>query len=139
MKKITVAILSLVFLTTALFAQENSQEKVRQKGHYNSSKFKQLDEELPTPNKQHTASGAPGYEYTQQQVDYKMNIILDDDNQKIFGEETITYHNNSKDALEYLWVQLDQNMRAPNSKSNDINGGGPDVLYTPAKFAKTCQ
>jgi hypothetical protein len=137
MKKITVAILSLVFLTTALFAQENSQEKVRQKGHYNSSKFKQLDEELPTPNKQHTASGAPGYEYTQQQVDYKMDIILDDDNQKIFGEETITYHNNSKDALEYLWVQLDQNMRAPNSKSNDINGGGPDVLYTPAKFAKT--
>ena len=76
MKKITLAILSLVFLSSTLFAQEISKEKVRQKGHYNSSKFKQLDEELPTPNKQHTASGAPGYEYTQQQVDYKMNIIL---------------------------------------------------------------
>ena len=29
----------------------------------------------------------------------------------------ITYHNNSKDYLEYLWVQLDQNMRAKDSKS----------------------
>ena len=129
MKKIIFTILSLVFISSSLFAQETSIEKVRQKGHYNTSKFKQLDEELPTPNKQHTASGAPGYEYTQQQVDYNMNIVLDDVNQKIFGEETITYHNNSKDNLEYLWVQLDQNMRAPNSKTNDVSGGGPDVLY----------
>ena len=137
MKKYFLSLITIIGVLINCFAQEPVQTKTANKGHYNISKFKQLHEELPTPNKQHTASGAPGHEYTQQQVDYKMNIILDDVNQKIFGEETITYHNNSKDNLEYLWVQLDQNMRAPNSKSPDINGGGPSALYTPAKFAKT--
>ncbi|MFK5958894.1 MAG: M1 family metallopeptidase, partial [Lutibacter sp.] len=136
MKKILLVALSLVFLSTPFFAQEITQKKERQFGHLNVSKFKQIKEELPTPNKQHTASGAPGYEYTQQQVDYKMNIVLDDDTQKLYGEETITYHNRSKDNLDYLWIQLDQNMRAPNSQTNDIKGGGPDALYSPSKFTK---
>jgi hypothetical protein len=137
MKKFILATLALVLLSTPFFAQKIEQKKERQSGHLNTSKFKQLHEELPTPNKQHTASGAPGYEYTQQQVDYKMDIILDDDTQKIYGEETITYHNNSKDNLDYLWIQLDQNMRSPNSKTTDINGGGPDALYSPSKFTKS--
>ncbi len=113
-----------------------SQETEKQSGHYNISKFRQLKQELPTPNSQHTASGAPGYEYSQQQVDYKMDIVLDDENQRIYGEETITYTNNSKDELAYLWIQLDQNMRAADSKSPDIQGGGPAVLYPPAQFSK---
>ena len=33
------------------------------------------------------------------------------------GNETITYTNNSPDVLNYLWVQLDQNVRAKNSHS----------------------
>ncbi|WP_372769706.1 M1 family metallopeptidase [Lutibacter sp.] len=136
MKKLLVATLLAIF-STSFFAQEVEQKTTPQKAHYNTSKFKQLHEELPTPNNAHRASGAVGHEYTQQQVDYKMNIVLDDENQKIFGEETITYHNNSKDNLEYLWVQLDQNIRAPNSLTPQINGGGPDVMYAPAKFAKT--
>ena len=137
MKKLQVLILSIVCISTSFYAQELDQKKETQPGHYNISKFKQLKEELPTPNKQHTASGAPGYEYTQQQVDYKMSIILDDANQKLYGEETITYHNNSRDNLEYLWVQLDQNMRAPDSKTTAIKGGGPDLLYSPSKFTKS--
>ncbi|MGV8946430.1 MAG: M1 family metallopeptidase [Lutibacter sp.] len=136
MKKLLITILLTIF-STSFFAQEVEQKTASQKAHYNISKFKQLTEELPTPNNEHRASGAVGHEYTQQQVDYKMNIVLDDENQKIFGEETITYHNNSKDNLTYLWLQLDQNMRAPNSLTAEINGGGPDVMYAPAKFAKT--
>ncbi len=136
MKKSILVILLTVF-TTSFFAQEAAQIKAKQQAHYNISKFKQLNEELPTPNNQHTASGAPGHEYTQQQVDYKISIDLDDENQKIYGEETITYHNNSKDNLEYLWVQLDQNMRAPDSKTPDIQGGGPSALYSPEKFTST--
>ena len=49
-----------------------------------------------------------------------MSIVLDDDNEKITGNETITYHNNSDDTLKYLWVQLDQNVRAKDSKTPDI-------------------
>ncbi|SNR50509.1 hypothetical protein SAMN06265371_10479 [Lutibacter agarilyticus] len=135
MKKTLLIVLSALF-TTPFFAQEAS-TKEKQAAHYNTSKFKQLNEELPTPNTQHTASGAPGYQYTQQQVDYDMNIILDDEHQRIYGEETITYHNNSTDNLDYLWVQLDQNMRAPNSKTPLINGKGPSALYSPEKFANS--
>lgn len=84
-------------------------------------KFAQLGEELPTPNVYRNAAGAPGPNYYQQKADYKMDIVLDDDNQKISGEETITYTNNSPDKLEYLWLQLDQNMRAEDSDSKLIS------------------
>ena len=53
--------------------------------------------------------------------DYKMDLELDDVNAKLSGNETITYTNNSPDALKYLWVQLDQNMRARDSKTPLIN------------------
>lgn len=81
----------------------------------NPSKFHQLKEELATPNVYRTASGAPGHEYWQQKADYDIQVLLDDETQRIYGEETITYHNLSPDELTYLWVQLDQNMRAKNS------------------------
>ncbi len=118
--------------STALIAQAN---KSAQKGHTNTNKFKQLTDEFSTPNSQHTASGAPGVNYTQQKVDYRMDIVLDDANQKLYGEEEITYHNNSEDTLTYLWVQLDQNKRAIDSKTPDIEGGGAEIYYTPEKFA----
>ncbi|MEP5610674.1 MAG: M1 family metallopeptidase [Cyclobacteriaceae bacterium] len=80
-------------------------------------KFEQLGTTLPTPNSYRTASGAPGKEYWQQKADYKMKIVLNDENQTITGSQTITYFNNSPDDLEYLWLQLDQNMRADDSES----------------------
>ena len=110
-----------MFLATSTVAQNKKRET--QKGHTNQNKFKQLKDVLATPNDQHTASGAPGKKYTQQKVDYKMDIVLDDEKQKITGSETITYHNNSEDELAYLWVQLDQNMRALDSKTPDIQSG----------------
>ena len=52
-----------------------------------SRKFEQLGTTLPTPNQYRTASGAPGQAYWQQKADYKMKITLDDNAQKIYGEE----------------------------------------------------
>ena len=105
-----------------VFPTIQAQERISktQEGHINQNKFRQLKDVLATPNSQRTASGAPGINYSQQKVDYAMNIVLDDDNQKITGNETITYHNNSDDTLKYLWVQLDQNVRAKDSKTPDI-------------------
>ena len=91
-----------------------------QSGNTNTNKFKQLKEELATPNVYRNAAGAPGHEYYQQKADYVINVTLDDKNQVIRGEETITYTNNSPDALEYLWLQLDQNMRAKDSDTRKI-------------------
>ena len=83
----------------------------------NNSKFKQLHEELPTPNVYRTASGAPGHEYYQQKADYVIEVELDEENNTISGYEVITYTNNSPDILKYLWIQLEQNVRAKNSHS----------------------
>ena len=73
-------------------------------------KFEQLDQVLPTPNEYRTGSGAPGPKYWQQQADYVINVELNDANQSITGSETITYSNNSPDVLNYLWLQVDQNI-----------------------------
>ena len=108
--------LALSLLAMAAFAVQAQ--------NVNTSKFRQLGQELPTPNVYRTASGAPGHEYYQQRADYDMTVILDDETQRIYGEETITYTNNSPDELRYLWVQLDQNMRAKNSMTQQIQTGG---------------
>jgi len=108
MKKIlTVALCALGLIA-------NAQEST------NKNPFRQLKQELPTPNSYRTAAGFPGHEYYQQKADYVMNIELDDNKQILSGEETITYHNMSPDALPYLWVQLDQNMRAKDSDTKKI-------------------
>jgi hypothetical protein len=83
-------------------------------------KFEQLGTTLPTPNEYRTASGAPGQAYWQQKADYVIAIDLNDENQSITGTETITYTNNSPDPLTYLWLQLDQNMRAKNSNTPKV-------------------
>ncbi|WP_190811626.1 M1 family metallopeptidase [Flagellimonas sp. S3867] len=137
MFKIKYCFASMLFLFGALaVAQEEGEEK-KEPGHYNQSKFKQLYEEFATPNTYRSASGAPGPDYYQQRADYKMNIELDDKNAKINGEETITYFNNSPDDLEFLWVQLDQNVRTKDSKSPLRNGNGVNFAYTAGNFANT--
>jgi hypothetical protein len=74
-----------------------------------AQKFEQLGSLLPPPNDYRNASGAPGKAYWQQQVDYKINVSIDDQKQALSGQEVITYYNNSPDNLTYLWIQLDQN------------------------------
>ena len=90
----------------------------------NLDKFKQLNEDITTPNTYRTAAGYPGHDYWQQEADYDMNLVIDDENQILYGEETITFHNNSPDQLGYLWVQLDQNVRALDSDSYKIQSSG---------------
>ena len=133
MKKIGLLLFSIVFITSVNFAQDSKTKA----GHTNQNKFKQLKELLPTPNLQRTASGAPGLKYTQQKVDYTMDIILDDANTRIYGNETITYHNNSDDSLAYLWVQLDQNMRAADSKTPDIQSSSIPNSTSEKRFNKS--
>ena len=82
--------------------------------------FGQLSAEYPSPNDYRTASGAPGKDYWQTRADYKMNLTLNDEEKKMIGDETITYYNNSPDDLSYLWLQLDQNVRAKDSDSHLI-------------------
>ncbi|MFD0991972.1 M1 family metallopeptidase [Tenacibaculum geojense] len=135
MKKVTTLLLSALLISASVFAQEPAQ-KGPQKGHTDDNKFRQLKDQLATPNSQRNAAGAPGHAYTQQKVDYVMDLRLDENTNKLYGNETITYHNNSKDNLEYLWLQLDQNMRAPDSQTPLAESKGANGWQSPAKFVE---
>ncbi|MEW4924333.1 M1 family metallopeptidase [Algibacter sp. 2305UL17-15] len=133
MKHLLHYFLSVVFISSAMYAQD-PEHQTPKKGHQNTNKFRQLYDEFSTPNMYRAASGAPGHAYYQQQADYKMDIVLDDKNTKLSGFETITYTNNSPDVLNYLWVQLDQNKRAKDSKSPLIESSSVTPVISPKEF-----
>src|SRR5258707_1372263 len=90
-------------------------------GSNHGNKFEQLGTIMPTPNEYRTASGAPGSKYWQQRVDYDIKCELDESNLKLTGGETITYYNNSPDALPYFWFQLDENVQSSVNNANYLN------------------
>ncbi|NRA63488.1 MAG: M1 family metallopeptidase [Pseudobacteriovorax sp.] len=94
------------------------------KGSY-EDKFRQLDEILPTPNDYRNAAGEPGKEYWQQQVDYKIDVKLDENKRRLTADQTILYKNNSPYTLKYLWLHLEQNRFKPSSlaERSSVFGG----------------
>jgi len=94
------------------------------------SPFQQLGQMLPTPNAYRTASGAPGHGYWQQQVNYTIDVQLDDKRQMITGHEAIAYTNRSPDRLTYLWVQLDANIFRPDSDAA-LTSTAPELTRLP--------
>ena len=126
--------LVVVFIVNPLHSQDIDE---KQKGHINTNKFRQLYQEFSSPNMYRAASGAPGPAYYQQQADYKINVELDDKNKMIYGDEIITYTNNSPQKLDYLWVQLDQNVRKKDSPSLDRDSDTEIIpFYIPDDFDK---
>ena len=81
------------------------------------NRFEQLERMLRDPSVYRTASGAPGHKYWQQRADYQIEAELDDNNQRLTGSEKITYYNQSPDALDYLWLSLDENVRQPDNSA----------------------
>ena len=120
------------FISLLSFSQD--QKKI---GHTNQNKFKQLYDEFATPNAYRSASGAPGPSYYQQKADYKMKILLDDDKQMLYGEQEVVYTNNSPSTLEYLWLQLDQNIRKKDSPSLLKNSQSVEEINTISRFANS--
>ncbi len=114
------SILSILTFSLAIALTVKSEAQPLPNGKHVDSqgdRFYQIDQWLPTPNDQRTASGAPGPEYWQQRADYKISIALDDINQRLSGVAQIDYHNESPHILNYIWVQLDQNRFMPDATS----------------------
>src|SRR6188768_4573690 len=103
-----------VFFNLKVYTQDTQNNPAASHGN----KFEQLGVTLPTPNEYRTASGAPGARYWQQRADYEIDVTLDEKNLSVIGTETVTYHNNSPDALNYLWLQLDENQHDPHNEVN---------------------
>src|SRR5690606_22346004 len=82
-----------------------------------------------------TASGKPGPEYWQNGANYVIAVELDEDAHTATGKVTIEYINNSPEALDFIWVHLEQNRFTEDSRgtlttpiqgnrySGDVDGG----------------
>lgn len=68
-----------------------------------------------------SASGKPGPAYWQNNADYKITATLDDRKNTIAGNVEINYSNNSPDQLDYVWLQLDQNMFSKEGRGQAIS------------------
>jgi len=117
-------VLGMVAILTAgvapAAAQEGGGEGESSPTVQNGELFSELD--LPAPNRFRSGSGVPGSAYWQQEVDYDIDVRLHPDSNVVRGSETITYTNNSPNRLDYLWLQLDQNLmdlRSEGIKSNE--------------------
>jgi len=76
-------------------------------------------------NEFHSANGAPGAKYWQNRVDYGLNAAIDTAAKTLTATEKIHYTNNSPDALQFLWLQLDQNTYKKDARSNYSTGFAP--------------
>ncbi len=63
-----------------------------------------------------SGSGAPGPRYWQNEADYRIRATLDPADTTLSGTDEITYTNNSPDTLDYLWLQLGQNLYRKGSR-----------------------
>lgn len=101
-----------IFLATAVFAQQPATQATNYDPHEAFAPVFYTQ----NGNEFRSANGAPGAKYWQNRVDYNITAKLDDVSNKVTGTVTITYKNNSPDKLPYVWLMLDQNTFAENSR-----------------------
>ncbi|GAB3907726.1 M1 family metallopeptidase [Mucilaginibacter boryungensis] len=85
-----------------------------------------------TGSEMRSASGKPGPKYWQNRADYNIHVTLNElaKDTTISGQVSINYTNNSPDNMDYLWLQLDQNLFKPGSRGSattPISGDRFDV------------
>jgi hypothetical protein len=71
----------------------------------------------PVGSLMRSANGSPGPMYWQNKASYLIRATLSEKDTTISGDVAITYTNNSPDNLDYLWLQLDQNIFDPSSRA----------------------
>ena len=113
-KYISILFCGLSLLSSSLIAQE------KEASNYNYNDAFGHDFYTKNGTATRSASGKPGPEYWQNSADYKIDVSLNDVTKEISGSETITYTNNSPDALDFLWMQLDQNLFKIDSRGKSI-------------------
>ena len=71
---------------------------------------------LPAPNAYRNADGRPGHAYWQNRNDYEIEVALDPATHTVSGTVRLTYTNNSPQPLDHVWMHLEQNLFAPDSR-----------------------
>jgi hypothetical protein len=83
-------------------------------------------------NEYRAADGEPGPKYWQNRADYQLAATLNDETNEITGTEVLTYTNNSPQKLDYLWMNLEQNLFKQDSRGTAIVplAGNPPMLVS---------
>jgi hypothetical protein len=71
-------------------------------------------------NDQRAATGEPGPGYWQNRADYTIDAKLNEQTNEISGSELLTYTNNSPLKMNFIWMQLDQNLFKLDSRGSLI-------------------
>jgi len=103
-------VVCLILLSYNLAAQKIENNSIYNPHDYYVEPFYQFH-----GNEYRLAKGVPGHAYWQNSADYIIHAELNDIENSITGKVTIKYTNNSPDDLDYLWIQLDQNIFKPSS------------------------
>lgn len=80
----------------------------------NQSKFDEIM--YRRGNVYRSASGVPGPQYWQNRADYNIDVELDEKANVLKGKLTMTYHNNSPEELNYVWMYVEQNRFTEDSR-----------------------
>lgn len=106
--------LAILFAVSATFSAQEKTSKYDYREAFSPFFYKNNATET------RSASGQPGHNYWQNKADYKLTAKLDEVKNEIKGSATIKYTNNSYDDLDFLWLQLDQNLFKKDSRGNAI-------------------
>jgi hypothetical protein len=112
MKVISVLILQMMSIVIL-----HAQNAVDENNMYNPHDLFTSGFNPPAGNAFRSAKGTPGPLYWQNSASYLIHATLSEKDTSITGDVTITYANNSPDELEYVWLQLDQNIFQSSSRS----------------------
>jgi hypothetical protein len=82
----------------------------------------------PSGNSYRSADGKPGPLYWQNSASYLIHATLNEKDTSVKGDVVISYTNNSPDKLDFVWLQLDQNIFSPNSRAAAASPFTGDVL-----------
>ncbi len=111
MKKI---LLSCIALLTVFFLHAQNEQVDTT---YNPHELFTQSFDLPPGNIFRSAKGIPGPMYWQNAASYLIHATFSEKDTSVSGDVTITYTNNSPDPLDYVWLQLDQNIFKSSSRS----------------------
>lgn len=94
-----------------------------QNGDSDTSSYNPLDFYSPAFNPTagspyRSANGTPGPMYWQNSASYLIHATLSEKDTSVTGDVTISYTNNSPDKLDFIWLQLDQNLFDPASRGS---------------------
>ncbi|MDQ2719778.1 MAG: M1 family metallopeptidase [Bacteroidota bacterium] len=101
--------ISLFFISSFSFAQKDSSV-------YDHHDLFSPNFYPSSVNEFRSADGEPGQKYWTNKASYKIAATLDDTKDEVTGSVTITYTNNSTEAMDFVWLYLDQNLFSQDSR-----------------------